>query len=286
MSRRVVVTGVGAITPIGNTVDESWYNLCKGESGIGEITKFDTADFKVKIAAEVKNFDPYKYLEHELVRRTDPHVHYALYATRQAINNSRLFITNRTGVVVGTGAGGISSYDKHHDTLIKRGPSKVSPYFITSFLPNMVAGEIAIMVGATGPNKVVVTACAAGAHAICDSFDLITNNRADTIICGGTEAAITPGCVAAFTATGALSTSGSRPFDKSHDGFVIGEGAGILILEELTHALDRRAPIYAEIIAYAYNADAHHITQPNSKTQVECLRSAIKDAAEPAKPST
>jgi len=278
MGRRVVVTGIGAITPLGNSVEESWSNLCQGKSGIRTITKFDSQG----IAAEIKNFDAYEHLDYELVRRSDPYVHYALCATREAIEDSSLIIdknnADRVGVIIGTGAGGISSYDKHHDKLLRTSLSKTSPYFVTSFLLNMVAGEISLMFGARGPSKVVVTACAAGTHAIGSAFDTIRFGRADSIICGGSEAAITPSCIAGFSAMGALSNRVSRPFDKNRDGFVIGEGAGILILEGLDHAMNRGARIHAEIIGYAYNSDALHITEPRPETQAKCIELAMQDA--------
>ena len=288
MIRRVVITGIGAITPIGNSVGEFWRELCQGKSGVSEITRFDTSNYRTKIAAEIKDFNPYDHLDYELARRTDPCIHYALHATKQAVEDSGLIVddsnADKVGVIVGTSIGGISSYDRHRDNLLRRGPAKTSPYFITSFLANMVPGEISIMLGAKGPNKCVVTACAAGANAIGDAFDLIKSNKADVLICGGTEASIVPSCVAALSAMGALSASNdppekaSRPFDRNRNGFVLGEGAGIVVLEELSQAKERGARIYAEIIGYAHNSDARHITEPSVMTQSKCIELAIEDA--------
>lgn len=288
MIRRVVITGIGAITSIGRSAGEFWHELCQGKSGVGEITKFDTSGYRTRIAAEIKDFNPHDHLDYELVRRTDACLHYALYAAKQAVEDSGLVIdednADKMAVIIGTSIGGISSYDRHRDNLLRRGPAKSSPYFITSFLPNMVPGEISTVLGAKGPNKCVVTACAAGAHAIGDAFDLIRFNKADVALCGGTEASIVPSCIAALNAMGALSANNdapekaSRPFDRNHNGFVIGEGAGIIILEELNRAKARGAKIYAEIIGYAANSDAYHITEPRVTTQSKCIELAIEDA--------
>jgi len=288
MITRVVVTGIGAITPLGNSAAEFWRELVRGKSGVGQITKFDASNYRTRIAAEIKDFNAYDLLDYEVVRRADPCIHYGLYATKEAVEDSGLIIddsnADRVGLIIGTSIGGISSYDRHRDNLLRRGPSKTSPYFITSFLPNMVSGEASIMLGAKGPNRCVVTACAAGTNAIGDAYDLIKHGKADVAICGGTEAPIVPTSVAALSAMGALSPSNdspekaSRPFDRNRNGFVLGEGAGIVVLEESNRARARGAKIYAEIIGYANNSDARHITEPTVTTQSKCIELAIEDA--------
>ncbi len=272
MKRKVVVTGLGAITPVGLGKDAFWDAVTKGTSGIDTITKFDADGFNSTIAAEVKDFVPGDFMDKKEARRMDTFAQYAVAGTKMAIEDGAIDLDkinrDRLGVILGSGIGGIETFEKQFKVLFKRGPSRISPFFIPMMISNMAAGQIAITVGAKGPNETIVTACASGTNAIGDAFRIIQRGDADMIITGGTEAAITPISVAGFCSMGALSTrnhdpkGASRPFDKGRDGFVIGEGAGILILEELKHALKRGANIYAEIVGYGMTADAHHITAP------------------------
>jgi len=286
--RRVVVTGVGAVTPLGTGVERSWQRLLKGESGVGPITKFDTAGFKTRIAAELKDFNPEDFIEKKKIRRTDPFIHYALAATAMAVEDARLTIdernADRTGVVVGTCIGGMTTYEKNLAVLAEEGADKISPFFITGFIPNMGLAEIAMAYGARGPSQCVVTACATGGNAIGDAFRHIQYGQADAMIAGGAEAYIRPVGIAGLARMGALSTRNdeptraSRPFDKDRDGFVMGEGAGILVLEELESALRRGARIYGEVLGYATNIDGFHITEADSSNQGRCIRLALADA--------
>ena len=255
--RRVVVTGVGAVTPIGTGTALAWSRLLKGESGVAPITRFDTTGFKTKIAAEVKDFTPEDFIEKKRVRRTDPFIHYALAATSMAVEDSRLVIDehnrSRVGVVYGTCIGGMTTYERNLEAFHESGSDKISPFFITGFIPNMALAEIAIAYGTQGPAQCVITACATGGNAIGDAFRNIQYDEADAMIVGGSEAYILPVGVAGLARMGALSsrndepTRASRPFDRDRDGFVLGEGAGTLILEELEHALKRGANIYGEV---------------------------------------
>ena len=288
--RRVVVTGVGAVTPLGNTAEETWEAICKGESGIGAITRFDASDFSTRIAAEVKGFVPEKYIEKKECKKMDACIHYAIAASTMAVENAGLQITaantHRTGVIIGSGIGGLATTERYHAVLLERGPSRVSPFFFPMMLPNMGAAQVAIHLGARGPNSCVTTACAASSHAIGDAFKLIQRGAADVMITGGTEAVITPLAVAGFSNMKALSKrndapkQASRPFDRERDGFVIGEGAGILVLEELERAQQRGARIYAEIIGYGMTGDAFHMTMPDPEAQgvVRCIQIALADA--------
>ena len=271
-SRKVVVTGLGMISPLGIGVEKSWQALIAGKSGAGQITKFDTKGFDTTIAAEVKDFVPENFIDKKEIRRMDIFIQYALAAAVQAMEDSQLKITpanaDRVGVVVGAGLGGLTTIEAYHKILLERGPGRISPFFIPMLIVNEAPGHISMRFGAKGPNTSVVTACATGNHNIGDAWRLIQRGEADAIIAGGVEATITPLAVSGFNAMKALSTrnqepeKASRPFDKNRDGFVMGEGAGIVILEELTHALGRGARIYAEIVGYGLTGDAYHITAP------------------------
>jgi len=272
--RRVVITGMGAVTPIGNTVPEFWNSLIAGQCGIDFITKFDTEAMTVKIAAEVKNFDPTVYIPRDQVRKTDLFTQYALYAAAQAMEQSGLTDTNinpeRLGVYVGSGVGGVDTLLKEADKLFTRGPSRVSPFCVPSSIANVAAGNVAIRFNAQGPCLSIVTACATSTHCIGEAFRSIKHGYADAIIAGGTEATIIPLCVAGFTNCMALTRRNDPktacvPFDKRRDGFVLGEGAGIVVLEEYQHAVDRGATILAEVCGYSNTCDAYHITAPDAE---------------------
>lgn len=272
MERRVVITGMGTVNPVGNSVGETWAALCAGKSGIGPITKFDTGPLATKIAGEVKNFDPLRYVEKKELRRLDDFIVYALACADMAVQDSGLAIdaghAERVGTIVGSGIGGIKTIEKEHTVLEQSGPRRLSPFTIPAVLPNLAAGQISIRYGAKGPISCPVTACAAGTSAIGMSFRLIKDGYADAMITGGIEAAISPFGIAGFNAMRALSTrndepeKASRPFDRNRDGFVMGEGGGILILEELSRARSRGARIYAEICGYGCTADAYHMAAP------------------------
>jgi 3-oxoacyl-[acyl-carrier-protein] synthase II len=290
MRRRVVITGLGLITPCGNTVEATWSALMCGESGVGYIQKFDTEKFPVKIAAEVKNFDPLSYIEKKEARRMGAFTHYAVVASDEAVKDSGLVIDDSNSEMVGTyissGIGDFWAIEREHEKLLNSGPDRVSPFFIPSAIVNLAAGQVSIRHGAKGPNTATATACAAGAHAIGDSFRIIERGDADAMICGGAESAITPMSVAGFASMRALSTrndepqKASRPFDAQRDGFVIGEGAGIVILEELEFARARGAKIYAEIVGYGMSGDAFHITAPDETGSgpMRVMQKAMKDA--------
>jgi 3-oxoacyl-[acyl-carrier-protein] synthase II len=290
LGRRVVVTGMGLVIPTGIGVETAWKNVCGGKSGIGPLTRFDTNGFETKIAAEVKNFNPELYIDKKEIKKMDLFIQYALAATREALGDAHLSITpensEQIGVIVGTGLGGLPSIEKYHKVLLERGPSRISPFFIPMLIANLASGQIAIQFGPKGPNTCVVTACATGAHCIGDAFRAIVYGDAEAMITGGTEANITPLTIGGFNAMKALSTRNDqperacRPFEKNRDGFVVAEGSGILILEELQFALRRKAKIYAELIGYGYTGDAYHITapSPDGDGAVRCMRMAIKDA--------
>ncbi|MEW6614982.1 MAG: beta-ketoacyl-ACP synthase II [Thermodesulfobacteriota bacterium] len=290
MKRRVVVTGLGAVTPLGIGVEKTWKALVEGKSGIGEISRFDTTNFQTKIAGEVKDFDPEDFLDKRQVRRMDSFVHYCMASTIMAIEDSGLKVTDqnaeRIGVIIGTGLGGLPTLEKNHTMLLEGGPKKISPLFIPMMIANIAPGQIAIYFGIKGPNTCVVTACAAGSHAIGDSFKLIQRGDADVMITGGTEATITPLNIGGFNAMKAISThndepeKASRPFDNNRDGFVPAEGAGTIILEELELALKRGANIYGEIIGYGLTSDAFHITAPDPQGggAARCMKMALLDA--------
>jgi 3-oxoacyl-[acyl-carrier-protein] synthase II len=287
--RRVVVTGVGMITPVGVGVDSSWNNLISGISGIGKITQFDAFAFPTQIAGEVKGFNPEDYIEPKEIKKMDRFIHFAVAAASMAINDSRLKITeknaDRAGVIVGSGIGGLHAIEHYHSVFLEKGPRKISPFFIPMLIVNLAAGQISIRFGAKGPNSAMATACATGSHAIGDAYKLIQRGDADIMIAGGTEAVITPLGIGGFNAMKALSTrndepqKASRPFDAGRDGFVMGEGAGIVILEPLDDAQNRVAKIYAEIVGYGMSADAYHITAPSPGGEggARCMKMALKD---------
>lgn len=288
MKRRVVVTGLGLISPLGVGTEKSWDSLCKGKSGIGRITRFDAGNFSTRIAGEVKDFTPEDFINKKEAKRMDRFVQFGVAASQMAAKDAKLDIdeTNNEsiGTLIGTGFGGIETLEKNHTTLLEKGPLKVSPFFIPMMIANMAPGQIAINLGLRGPNNCVVTACASGTHAIGNASKLIMRGGADIMVAGGTEATITPLAVSGFANMKATSTrndeptKASRPFDKGRDGFVIAEGAGILILEEREIALERGARIYAEIVGYGLTGDAHHITVPSGKGAVACMRLALDDA--------
>ena len=289
LKRRVVITGLGAVTPLATGVEESWRKLCQGKSGVARITKFDPSGFNVQIAAELKDFHPEDFLDKKKIRRTDPFIQYAMVAARMAIDDSGLTINgsnaSRVGVVLGSCAGGMTMYGKNLFALRDEGADKVSPFFIPGFIANMAAGEVSMAFGARGPSKCVVTACATGNNCIGDAFRLIQYDEADAMIAGGSDAYILPIAIAGFDKMRALSRrnnepeKASRPFDKDRDGFIIGEGAGVVILEEMESAVRRGTKIYAELAGYGSNIDSFHITEPDWENQARCLKLALSDAA-------
>jgi 3-oxoacyl-[acyl-carrier-protein] synthase II len=272
LEKRVVVTGLGAVTPVGLGKDKLWSSLKNGISGIGEITKFDADGYECRIAAEVRDFVAADFIDKKEARRMDTFTQYAIAGAKMAVEDGLIDMKrvdkSRLGVVLGSGIGGIETLENQFRVIFDKGPSRVSPFFIPMMISNMAAGQVSIVFGAKGPNETVVTACASGTNAIGDAFRIIGRGDADMIITGGSEAAVTPIAVAGFCSMRALSTrnqdpeGASRPFDKERDGFVLGEGSGVLILEELEHALRRGAKIYAEVAGYGMTADAHHITAP------------------------
>ena len=290
MGRRVVVTGLGLICGVGNTTDEVWKGLLAGKSGIARIASFDASKFACQIAAEVKNFDPLNFIEKKEVKKMGRFIHLALAAAEEAMKMSALKITpensERVGVHIGSGIGGFDIIEREHAALMEGGPRKISPFFIPAAIINLAAGHVSMRFGARGPNEATATACTTSAHSIGDSFRIIQHNDADVMIAGGSEAAITPMGVGGFAAMRALSTrndepeKASRPWDKDRDGFVIGEGAGILILEELEYARKRGAPILAEIAGYGMSGDAYHMTQPAPEHEggFRVMRNAARDA--------
>ncbi|OPY73946.1 MAG: 3-oxoacyl-(acyl-carrier-protein) synthase 2 [Syntrophorhabdus sp. PtaU1.Bin058] len=291
MKRRVVVTGVGLVTPLGVGIENVWQRILRGESGIGPITRFDATQHETKFAAEVKEYRPEDYISPKELKRIDLFIQYALTAAKIAMEDSGLDMgkedAERVGVIVGTGLGGLPTLEKYHSILLERGPGRISPFFIPMLIANEAPGHIAIQFGIKGPNLCIVTACATGAHSIGDSLRIIQYGDADVMVAGGTEANLTPLTVGGFNAMKALSTrndapsKASRPFDKDRDGFVVAEGSGILVLEELEHAKKRGAKIYAEVAGYGYNGDAYHITAPcpDGDGFIRCMRMALKDAA-------
>ena len=291
--RRVVVTGVGLVTPLGIGVRPTWSALCAGQSGIGHITRFDATNFPSRIAGEVKDFNPADFIEKKEIKKMDTFIHYALAASQEAMDDAKLEITqnnaDRVGVYVGSGIGGLPAIEHYHKVLLERGPERVTPFYIPMVIINLASGQIAIRFGAKGPNSCAVTACASGNNCIGDGFRLIQYGEADAMIVGGAESTICSTALAGFASAKALSRRNddpehaSRPFDKDRDGFVIGEGAGILVLEELEQARSRGAKIYAEIAGYAMNSDAYHITAPpdDGEGATKCLEKAIADSGVP-----
>jgi 3-oxoacyl-[acyl-carrier-protein] synthase II len=288
--RRVVVTGVGLVSPLGVGTAVNWRALLAGESGIGPITRFDTTEYPSRIAGEVKGFNPLDYVDKKDVKKSDTFIHFALAASRFALEDSGLRIddgnADRVGVVIGSGIGGLPLIEATHKTLLEKGPSRVSPFFIPGQIVNLAAGQVSIHYGAKGPSTSPATACTTGLHAIGDAFRFIQGDEADAVIAGGTEAVITPLAVAGFCAMRALSTrndepqKASRPWDAQRDGFVMSEGCGIVVLEEMEAAKRRGAPIYAEVVGYGMSADAYHISAPHPEGDgaVRVMRVALRDA--------
>lgn len=290
MRKRVVVTGAGLVTPLGTGLEKTWKNLCAGQSGIDLISRFDTSDFIVKIAAEVKDFQVEDFIDGKLAKHLDLFVQYAMAAAGMALQDSGLAITadnaTRVGVITGNGIGGLSTIEKYHQISLERGPKRITPFFIPMVISNMSAGQISILHGAKGPNLSVTTACAAGTHAVGEAFRLIGRGDCDAAITGGSESTICPLAVGGFSSMKALSrrnddpARASRPFDQDRDGFVIAEGAGMLVLEDLEHALARGADIYAEVVGYGLTGDGYHMAAPpeDGEGAARCMRMALADA--------
>ncbi|MBW2101644.1 MAG: beta-ketoacyl-ACP synthase II [Deltaproteobacteria bacterium] len=290
MARRVVITGLGIVSPLGTGVEDNWDAVCAGRSGIGPITRFDASEFPTRIAGEVKDFKAEDFLDKQQVRRFDVFLHYAIAAARMAMEDSHLRVDtvggHRVGCITGSGLGGLSTIEYFHKTLLERGPRRISPFFIPGIIANMAPGQIAIEFGAKGPNLSIETACAAGTHAVGEAFKCVRDGVADAMITGGVEAVITPLALGGFCAMKALSTRNeeprraSRPFDLDRDGFVMGEGAGILILEEMEQALERGAKIYAEVVGYGLSGDAYHVSapEPDGEGAINCMRWALESA--------
>ncbi|MDI6800684.1 MAG: beta-ketoacyl-ACP synthase II [Thermodesulfovibrionales bacterium] len=287
--RRVVITGLGLVTPLGIGVEASWKAAIEGIPGIGHITQFDASALPVRIAGEVKGFDPALYIEAKEIKKMDRFIHFAMAAATMAVEDSGLKITNenaeRVGVFIGAGMGGLPAIEHYHKAYLEKGHKRISPFFIPMLIINLASGNVSIKFGAKGPNSAAVTACATGTHSIGDAFRIIERGDADVMIAGGTESVITPLGVGGFAVMKALSTrndepeKASRPFDAERDGFVMGEGAGVIILESLENAIQRGAKIYAEIVGYGMSSDAYHITTPapDGEGAVRCMRAALKD---------
>jgi 3-oxoacyl-[acyl-carrier-protein] synthase II len=291
MSRRVVVTGLGIVSPLGVGLKTNWESVCEGKSGIGRVTRFEVHDdFPVKIAGEIEGFQPENYLDHKEVKKMDTFIHYAVACGQMALEDAGFEITDsnaeRVGVLVGVGLCGLPAIEKYHQIYLDKGVKKISPFFIPMLIPNLASGQISIQLGAKGPNTCVATACATGTHAIGDAYQMVRDGVADTMIAGGTESVITPLAIGGFAAAKALSTrnddpeGASRPFDKDRDGFVMGEGCGVVILEEMESAKKRGARIYAEVGGYALNGDAYHITAPAPEGEgaARCLQLALDNS--------
>ncbi|MDX2041126.1 MAG: beta-ketoacyl-ACP synthase II [Acidobacteriota bacterium] len=286
--KRVVVTGLGLVSPLGNTTEETWAGLIAGRSGVDYIARFDTSQHKVKFAAETKGFDPLKFIEKKELKKMDYFIFFAIAASREALEDSGLKINEDNaetiGTYIGSGIGGFGVFEREHTKMLEGGPDRISPFFIPASIVNLASGYVSIYTGAKGPNSATATACSSGAHAIGDSFKIIQRGDATAMICGGSEGAITPMSVGGFAAMRALSTRNddpqraSRPFDKDRDGFVIGEGAGIMVLEELEHAKARGAKIYAEVVGYGMSSDAFHITLPDLDGPRRVMLKTVKDA--------
>jgi 3-oxoacyl-[acyl-carrier-protein] synthase II len=290
MQRRVVITGLGVVSPVGKGKEEFWSALLGGVSGISPISSFDSSDYPCKIAAEIKDFDPSSFVDKKEVKRMDRFVQFAAVASLMAVQDAQLTISadnsGDVGVVIGSGIGGILTWESQHSLLIERGPSRVSPFFVPMMISNMASGHVSMLLSAKGPNTTTVTACASGAHAIGDAFQIIRRGEAQVMIAGGAEAAISPLSMAGFCSLKALSTRNdeperaSRPFDKLRDGFIMGEGSGIVVLEEMNAALARKANIYAEIVGYGMSADAYHMTAPcpDGSGAARAMRAALNNA--------
>ncbi len=289
-NRRVVITGLGALTPIGNTLQEYWEGLISGKSGAGLITKFDTAAHATKFACEVKNFDPLAFIDKKEVRRMDPFTHYAIATASMAVEDSKIDLSKvnleRFGVIYGSGIGGMVTWEEEHTAYINGGPRRISPFFVPKMISDIAAGQISIRYGLKGPNYATTSACATSSHAIADAFILIQRGSADIMLTGGSEAAITPMAIGGFNAARALSTwndryqEASRPFDKERNGFVMGEGSGSVVLEELEHAKKRGATIYGEIVGVGLTGDAFHVTAPppGGEGAVRSMKESVRDA--------
>jgi 3-oxoacyl-[acyl-carrier-protein] synthase II len=286
---RVVITGMGVVTALGQDLETFWGNLTSGKSGVGLIENFDVSEYPTRIAAEMKDFNVEDYVDRKESRRMDRFVQFAVAGAINALKDANLNLKEdtdpeRVGVSVGSGIGGLNTWEEQHRILLEKGPKRVSPFFIPMMIANMASGHISMITGAKGPNSTAVTACATGTHSIGDSFKMIQRGDADVMICGGAEATITPIGVAGFCALRAMSTrndephKASRPFDTDRDGFVMGEGAGVLILESMEHAQKRGARIYAEVIGYGMSGDAYHMTDPDPDGAARCMTKAIKDA--------
>jgi len=291
LAQRVVITGMGVMTALGKDLETFWGSLMEGKSGVSLVESFDTSEYSTKIAASIKDFNPEDYMDKKEARRMDRFVQFAVVTSQAALKDAGLVIgdnvdAERIGVYVGSGIGGLMTWEEQHRILLEKGPKRVSPFFIPMMIANMGSGQISMSTGAKGPNSTAVTACATGTHSIGDSFRIIKNGEADVMICGGAEATIAPIGMAGFCALRAMSTRNdeperaSRPFDVDRDGFVMGEGAGVLILESLEHALKRGAHIYAEVVGYGMSADAHHMTDPapGGEGAARCMKKAINDA--------
>ncbi|CAM2899024.1 beta-ketoacyl-ACP synthase II [Paenibacillus sediminis] len=294
MNHRVVITGMGVVSSLGQNLDTFWNNISAGKSGVSRIESFDVSEYPTQIAAEIKDFNPEDYVDRKDARKMDRNVQFAVAAATSALKDSGLDVQKdadpeRVGVIIGSGIGGLGTWEEQHKILLEKGPRRVSPFFIPMMISNMASGYVSILFGAKGPNASIVSACATATHAIGDSYKLIQRGDADVMICGGTEATIRPTGIAGFCAMRAMSTrndepeKASRPFDIDRDGFVMGEGAGVLVLESLEHALKRGAHIYGEVLGYGLTADAHHMTEPNPDGAARCMKMAIRDAGiEPA----
>ena len=290
LNRRIVITGLGMLSPVGNTVEESWKNIVAGVSGVAPITAFDASEFPVRISASVKNFDPTDYIPKKDIKKMDPFIHFGIAAGIQALEDSGLEVTEenaeRIGVAIGSGIGGLPGIERNRDLFVAGGPRKISPFFVPSSIINMVSGNLSIMKGLKGPNISIVSACTTGAHNIGDAARMIAYGDADVMIAGGSEMATCPLGVGGFAAARALSTrndepeKASRPWDIDRDGFVLGDGAGVVVLEDYEHAKARGAKIYCELAGYGMSSDAHHMTQPSPSGEgpARCMLNAIRDA--------
>lgn len=289
MKRRVVVTGMGVMTSLGKDIEAFWDSLMQGKSGVSLVEAFDVSEYPTRIAASIKDFNPEDYMDRKEARKMDRFVQFAVAAGNKALEDSGIKIgenaeAERVGVSIGSGIGGLGTWEDQHNVLLEKGPKRVSPFFIPMMIANMASGQMSINLGAKGPNTTQVTACATGSHSIGDSMRIIQRGDADVMICGGAEATIRPTGMAGFCSMRAMSTrndepeKASRPFDTGRDGFVMGEGAGVLILESLEHAQQRGAKIYAEVVGYGMSADAYHITEPDPDGAARCMKMAIRDA--------
>ena len=290
MGKRVVITGIGMVSPLGLGTRENWDALVRGTSGVGPITRFDTSAFTCRIAGEVRGFNPEDWVGKKDVKKMDLFIHYALAASDMALKDAAFTVTpaeaERVGVYIGSGIGGLPSIERQHSVLLSEGPRRISPFFIIGLIVNMASGQVSIRYGAKGPNQANSTACATGTHAIGDAYEIIRRGDADVMIAGGAEGVITPLCVGGFAAMRALSTrnddpkTASRPFDRDRDGFVIGEGAGIVLLEEYGHAVKRNARVYAEVTGYGISGDAYHVSAPSEDGDgpIRVMRNALRSA--------